>query len=94
MAQSLKNRAESISGMWLNGTHLANFDEKVHKPQSRSNGRIGPNMQLFLAYLMNLNTYISASGLILGSEELQETHMDALNTFSSKLMTLTLREGL
>ena len=29
-------------------THLANFDEKVHKPQSKSYGRIGANMQLFL----------------------------------------------
>ena len=40
---------------------------------------------------MNLNTSIGASRLILGSEGLQETHMDALNTFSSKLMTLTPR---
>ena len=31
---------------------------------------------------------------ILGSKGFQETHMDALNQFSSKLMTLTLIEGL
>ena len=37
---------------------------------------------------------ISASPLILGAEGLQGTHMDALNTFSSKLMTLTPRGGL
>ena len=40
---------------------------------------------------MNLNTSISASQLMLGSEGLQGTHLDALNTFSSKLMTLTPR---
>ena len=28
--------------------HLANFDKKVHKPQSKSYGRIGANMQLIL----------------------------------------------
>ena len=43
--------------------HSANFDEKVHKPQSKSYGRIGANMQLFYTYLMNLNTSISASQL-------------------------------
>ena len=30
------------------GAHSANFDEKVHKPQSKLYGRIGANMQLFL----------------------------------------------
>ena len=34
---------------------MANFDEKVHKPQSRSYGRIGLNMQLFYTYLINLS---------------------------------------
>ena len=29
-------------------THLANFNEKVHKPQSKLYGRISVNMQLFL----------------------------------------------
>ena len=28
------------------GTHSANFDEKVHKPQSKSYGGIGANMHL------------------------------------------------
>ena len=28
------------------GTHSANFEEKVHKPQSKTYGRIGANMQL------------------------------------------------
>ena len=50
------------------GAHSANFDEKVNKPQSRSYGRIGAKMQLFYTYLMSLNTSISASRLILGSE--------------------------
>ena len=27
-------------------THSANFNEKVHKPQSKSYSRIGANMQL------------------------------------------------
>ena len=72
----------------------ANFNEKVHKPQSRSYGRIGANMQLFYTYLKNLNTSISASRLILGSEGLQGTHMDALNRFSSKSMSLIPKEGL
>ena len=40
-----------------NATHSANFDEKVHKPHSRSYGRIGAKMQLFYTYLMNLNMY-------------------------------------
>ena len=26
------------------GAHLANFDEKVHKPQRKSYGRIGANL--------------------------------------------------
>ena len=67
------------------GTHSANFDEKVHKPQSRSHGNIGAKMQLFYTYLI----CISASPLIFWAEGLQGTHMDALNTFSSKLMALT-----
>jgi hypothetical protein len=29
------------------GAHSANFDEKVHKPQSKFYGRIGANMKLF-----------------------------------------------
>ena len=42
-------------------------------------------MQLFYTYLI----CISASPLIFWAEGLQGTHMDALNTFSSKLMALT-----
>ena len=59
---------------------MANFDEKVHKPQSRSYGRIGANMQLFFTYLMNINTNMSASHFW-GSEGVQGTHMDALYPF-------------
>ena len=70
------------------GTHSANFDEKVHKPQNKSYGRIGANMQLFYTYLKNLNTSISASRLILGSEGLQGTHnmshMDELDTLTPR----------
>ena len=29
----------------MNGAHSANFNEKVHKPQSKSYGRIGAKMQ-------------------------------------------------
>ena len=47
----------------------ANFNDKVHKPQSRSYGRIGANMQLFYTYLINLNTSISASRLIWGMRD-------------------------
>ena len=46
--------------------HSANFDEKVHKPQSKSYGRIGAKCKhatYFYTYLMNLNTSISASQL-------------------------------
>ena len=34
------------------GTHSANFDEKVHKPQSKSYGRIGANMQLIFTNIL------------------------------------------
>ena len=49
-------------------------------------------MQLIFTHVMNLNTSISASQL-LGSEGLQETHIGALNPFSSESKTLTLRGG-
>ena len=54
-----------IWGKFAHGAHSANFDEKVHKPQSKFYGRIGENMQLIFThmYLMNLNTSISASQL-------------------------------
>ena len=45
------------------GTHSANFDEKVHKPKSKSYGSIGANKQLIFTHLTNLNTSISASQL-------------------------------
>ena len=41
--------------------HLANFNEKVHKPQSKSCGRIGANMQLIFTHILNLNISIFAS---------------------------------
>ena len=34
------------------GTHSANFDKKVHKPQSKSYGRIGANMQLISTHIL------------------------------------------
>ena len=35
------------------GAHSANFDEKVHKPQSKSYGRIGlANMQLIFTHIL------------------------------------------
>ena len=36
----------------LTGAHSANFDEKVHKPQSKSYGRIGANMQLIFTHIL------------------------------------------
>ena len=41
-------------------------------------------MQVFYIYLMNLKI-LSVQRLILGSEGLQGTHMDVLNTFSFKI---------
>ena len=75
-------------------THSANFDEKVHKPQSKSYGRIGANMQLIFTHILWIWILLSVHHNFLGSEGLQGTHIDALNPFSSKLMTLTLRGGL
>ena len=50
---------------------------------------------LFLyTYLMNLNTSISASWLFKVWGTPGNPYMDALNPFTSKLMTLTLRGGL
>ena len=87
------NKVEQMKIPMKSLCRSANFDEKVHKTQSRSFSRVGAKMQLFDTYLMNLNTSISASRLILGTEGLQGTHMDELNTFTSKLITLTAREG-
>ena len=76
------------------GAHSANFDEKVHKPQSKSYGRIGANMQLIFTHILWIWILLSVHHNFLGSEGLQGTHIDALNPFSSKLMTLILRGGL
>ena len=37
---------------WGDAALLANFDKKVHKPQSKSYGRIGANMQLFFTHIL------------------------------------------
>ena len=79
--------------MWC-ATHSANFNEKVHKPQSKSYGRIGANMQLIFTHILWIWILLSVHHNFLGSEGLQGTHIDALNPFSLKLMTLTLRGGL
>ena len=34
------------------GAHSAYFNEKVHKPQSKSYGRIGANMQLIFTHIL------------------------------------------
>ena len=57
---------DAATKLWaVDGTHSANFDEKVHKLQNKLYGRIGANMQHFFTYLylMNLNISISASQL-------------------------------
>ena len=36
------------------GTHSANFNEKVHKPQSKSYSRIGANMQLIFTHIISI----------------------------------------
>ena len=36
------------------GAHLTNLDEKVHKPKSKSYGRIGANMQLIFTNTVKL----------------------------------------
>ena len=69
---------------------LANFDEKVNKPQSKSYGRIGFIFTHFLWIWIFLLVHHNFSEL----EKLQGTHIDAVNPFSSKVMTLTLWGGL
>ena len=63
------------------GTHSANFDEKVDKPQS-----ILIDRGFHILLLMHYNFF--------GSEGLQGTYMNALNPLNSKLMTSILRGGL
>ena len=57
-AASTERPAAPSAGGALAGAQWAHFDEKVQKPQSKFYGRIGAN-----TYLMNLNTFISASQL-------------------------------
>ena len=59
--------------------HLANFDEKVHKPQSKSYGRICANIQLIFTHILWIWILLSVHHNLLGSEGLQGTHIDALN---------------
>ena len=80
--------------MSAHGAHSVNFDEKVHKHQSKSYSRIGAHMQLIFTHILWIWIPLSLHHNFLGSEELQGTHIDALNPFSSKLMALTLRGGL
>ena len=75
--------------LW-DGTHSANFDEKVHKPQSKSYSITGANMQLIFTYILWIWILLSMHHNFLGSEGPQGTHIDALNPFSS----LTLKGGL
>ena len=75
-------------------THSANIDEKVHKPQSKSYSKIGANTQFMFTHILWIWMLLSVHYNFGGSEGLQGTHIDALNPFSSKFMTLTLRGGL
>ena len=57
----LQHFLSRIRKKWLRtkeAAHLADFNEKVHKPQSKSYGRISANLQLIFThiYLLNLNT--------------------------------------
>ena len=74
--------------------HSANYNEKVHKPQSKSYGRIGANKQLIFKHILQILILLSVHCNFSGSEGLQGTHTNALNPFILKLMTLTLRGGL
>ena len=51
-------------------------------------------MQLIFTHILWIWILLSMHHNFLGSEGLQGTHIDALNPFSSKLMTLTPRGGL
>jgi len=52
------------------GAHSANFDEKVHKPQSKSYGRIGANMQLIFTHILWIWILLSVHHNFWGSEGL------------------------
>ena len=48
-----KNSFELLNMFYLcRAAHSANFDEKVHKPQIKSYGRIGANMQLIFTHIL------------------------------------------
>ena len=81
------------SVLWC-ATHSANFDEKVHKPKSKIYGRVGANIQLIFTHILWIWILLSVNHNFWGSEGLQGTYIDALNPFSSKLMTLAPRGGL
>ena len=63
-------------------------------PKRKSYGRIGANMQLIFIHIPGISILLSVHHNFWGSERLQGTNIDALNPFSSKLMTLTLKGGL
>ena len=69
--------------------HSANFDEKVHKPQSWCDCDWWG-----FPHLVSIWIILSMHYYFLVSEGLQGTHMNAINPFNSKLMTLTPRGGL
>ena len=80
----------AICRAWVStgAAHTANFDEKVHKPQSKPYSIIGANMQLIFTHILWIWILLSVHHNFLGSKGLQGTHIDASNPFSSKLMTL------
>ena len=74
--------------------HSANFDKNVHKPQSKSYGRIAANIQFIFTHILWIWILLSVHYNFLVSEGLSGSYIDALNQSSSKLMTLILRGGL
>ena len=42
----------NLEANWSGCAHSANFDEKVHKPQSKSHGGIGANMHLIFTNIL------------------------------------------
>ena len=51
-------------------------------------------MQLIFTHILGISILLSVHHNFWGSERLQGTSIDALNPFSSKLMTSTLKGGL
>ena len=88
-----KNRLNFL--LWSRwATHSANLVEKVHKPKSKYYSRIGANMELIFTHALWIWLLLSVHHIFLRSDGVQGTHIDALNPFSSKLMTLALTGGL